>query len=120
MRPLLRPALAAALAIAALAACSGDAKPPAGRWQGVYEDAGLIVVARLEIDPKGDIRVSAPNAIADLAAMSENDRAGLRTRLLGELAQSWKKVGTLPLEFDGKNFRKPGGVAPQLEWADRT
>lgn len=116
MRSFLRPVLAAALIVAVLAACSGGAKPPAGRWQGVYEDAGLIVVARLEIDPKGDIRVSAPNAIADLAAMSENDRAGLRTRLLGELAQSWKKVGPLPLEFDGKDFRKPGGVAPQLQW----
>jgi hypothetical protein len=116
MRSLLHPFLALVLSAAALAGCSENAQPPIGRWQGVYEDAGLMVVARLEIASNGAVRVSAPNASADLSAMPQIERAELRARLLSELAQSWDKVGTLPLEFDGKDFRKPGGVAPQLEW----
>ena len=40
----------------------------------------------------------------------------LRARLLEGLARSWPQVGALPLDFDGKAFHKPGGVAPQLEW----
>ena len=36
----------------------------------------------------------------------------LKTRL----AQSWPAVQPLPLEFDGRAFRKRGGVAPQIEW----
>jgi hypothetical protein len=105
-----------ALILGALAACSGNPAPPAGRWQGVYEDGNLIVAARLEIDKGGHVRVSAPNAIGDFAAMPENDRAVLRARLVSGLAHSWPEIGTVPLDFDGKAFRKPGGVAPQLEW----
>jgi hypothetical protein len=108
--------LAAALLAFALSNCSAHPTPPSGRWQGVYEDGNLIVAARLEIDPGGHIRVSAPNAIGDFAAMSEEDRATLRARLVSGLARSWPSVGAFPLDFDGKDFRKPGGVAPQLEW----
>jgi hypothetical protein len=116
MRSLLRPLSAAVLVLVVLAACSKTAEPPTGRWQGVYEDAGLLVVARLEITPNGAVRVSAPNAIGDFGTMPQSERGQLRARLENELAQAWDKVGTLPLEFDGKDFRKPGGVAPQLEW----
>ncbi len=108
--------LAAALFASGLLACSANPTPPSGHWQGVYDDGALIVAARLEIDPGGHIRVSAPNALGDFAAMPENDRAQLRARLVSGLAHSWPAVGAVPLDFDGKDFRKPGGVAPQLEW----
>ena len=117
MRLLARPrAVLAALCFAVLAACSSNPNPPVGRWEGVHEDSGLIVVTRLEIDAKGEIRVSAPNAMTDLSAMSEADRSSLRSRLISDLARSWPSVKRIALEFDGKAFRKPGGVAPQLEW----
>jgi hypothetical protein len=105
------------LAIAAfvLAACSNPT-PPSGRWEGVYEDQGLIVAVRLEIKPGGDVRISAPNAITDQQPLAAADRAQLRARLLDGLAKSWPSVPPLPLEFDGKAFHKPSGVAPQLEW----
>ena len=109
------PRLAAVLGLAMLAACS-DPRPPVGRWQGAYEDSQLMVVARLEIDSAGAVRVSAPNAIADLAGMSENERGDLRERLKSGLDRAWPSVAVLPLEFDGHAFHKPGGVAPQLEW----
>jgi len=109
------PLIAAALGIVALAACS-DPRPPVGRWQGAYEDPSLVVVARLEIDSSGTVRVSAPNAIIDLTQMSKQQLADLRKRLDAGLAQSWSSVGPVPLEFDGHAFHKPGGVAPQLEW----
>ena len=118
MRPYLcRRLIAVTLAgLAALAACSSPVRP-VGRWEGVYEDTGLIVAVRLEIAPSGEVRVSAPNAItgaeADAAGL---DRTQLRARLLDGLARSWPRVGALPLDFDGKAFHKPGGVAPQLEW----
>jgi hypothetical protein len=98
-----------------LATCSNP-QPPVGRWQGLYEDSGVMIVARLEIGADGQVRVSAPNAIADVGAMSQRERADLRARLEGGLAESWPHVPPLPLEFDGKAFHKPGGVAPQLEW----
>jgi hypothetical protein len=101
-----------------LAACSSHAQPPAGRWQGVFEDQGLIVVVRMEIDAQGQIRVSAPNAIGTFK--SDEQRDAVRTRLANELNRTWSAVAPLPLEFDGKDFRKPGGVAPQLEWDDGT
>jgi hypothetical protein len=105
----------AALGLAALAACSNP-RPPVGRWQGAYEDPNLVVVARLEIDSSGTVRVSAPNAIIDVAKMSKEELADLHKRLDVSLAQSWSSVGPVPLEFDGHVFHKPGGVAPQLEW----
>ena len=100
-----------------LAACSNP-RPPVGRWQGAYEDPSLIVVARLEIDSSGAVRISAPNAITEPGKMSKQELADLRQRLDYGLAQSWSSVGPLPLEFDGHVFHKPGGVAPQLEWDD--
>ena len=75
-----------------------------------------MIVARLEIDAAGMVRVSAPNAITDRAQPSESDRADLRKRLETGLAVSWGNVEPLSLEFDGHAFRKRGGVAPQLEW----
>jgi len=105
----------AALGVA-LAACSNNPRPPVGRWQGAYEDPSLVVVARLEIDSSGTVRISAPNAIVDNSQMSKQQLADLRKRLDAGLAQSWSSVGPLPLEFDGHAFHKPGGVAPQLEW----
>ena len=111
------PVIVAALGIVALAACSNP-RPPVGRWQGAYEDPSLVVVARLEIDSSGTVRISAPNASVNVTQMSEVERADLRKRLDAGLAQSWSSVGPLPLEFDGHVFHKPGGVAPQLEWDD--
>jgi len=103
------------LGVLVLGACS-DPQPPVGRWQGVYEDAGVIIAARLEISQNGAIRVSAPNAITGEAPLPPEERDGLRRRLEDGLAVSWPSVEPLRLQFDGKAFRKPGGVAPQLEW----
>jgi hypothetical protein len=105
----------ALLACLLLGGCS-NAHAPVGRWQGAYEDPALVIVARLEIDSAGHVRVSAPNAISDKQPLSEGDRAELRAKLEDGLASSWSRVVPLPLEFDGHAFHKPGGVAPQLEW----
>ena len=98
-----------------LSACA-DPAPPAGRWQGVYEGGDAMVAARLEIDPEGSVRVSAPNAFLNFAAMSTTERMEMRSELLAGLAAAWPSIGPMELTFDGKTFRKPGGVAPQLEW----
>jgi hypothetical protein len=110
---------AALLALLMLAGCS-DPRPPVGRWQGAYEDSGLILVARLEIDSAGNVRVSAPNAIANTAGLTQSERADLHAKLASGLASSWPNVAPLPLEFDGHAFHKRGGVAPQLEWDEAT
>jgi hypothetical protein len=103
------------LALLTLAGCA-DTPPPVGRWQGAFEDSEMMVAVRLEIDAAGSVRVTAPNAIADFHKMSQLERDSLRRRLDSGLARSWPHVMPLALEFDGKIFRKPGGVAPQLEW----
>ncbi len=110
--------LAAVLAVLCLclglSACA-DSRPPTGRWEGLYEDAGVIIVARLEIADNGKIRVSAPNAITGEQPLSPAERASVVQQLQARLATSWPAVEPLPLEFDGQVFRKPGGVAPQLD-----
>jgi hypothetical protein len=116
MRVTSRPlAIVSALLCLGLFACA-DPRPPTGRWEGVYEDASVTIVARLEIAENGKIRVSAPNAITGASEMSPADRALLVHQLQTKLAASWPAVEPLPLEFDGSVFRRAGGVAPQLEW----
>jgi hypothetical protein len=112
-------ALLAAFSLAVLCACS-NTHPPIGRWEGVYEDPGLTVAVRLEIAPSGEVRVSAPNAITDEGTLSPANRAELRARLLDGLARAWPQAPTVPLDFDGKAFHKPGGLAHQLEWDAKT
>jgi hypothetical protein len=108
--------IAALLCVCLLAACTARTPPPTGRWQGVYEDSRLILLVRMEIDGKGVVHVSAPNAIGEFDGMADAERATLRARLVREAAETWKAVPVMPLDFDGKDFRKPGGVAPQFEW----
>lgn len=110
-----RLAAASALLSLGLFACA-DPLPPTGRWEGVYEDPGVIIVARLEIATDGTIRVSAPNAITSESALSPAERIDLVRQLQAKLNASWPAVEPMRLEFDGRAFRKPGGVAPQLEW----
>ena len=107
------------IAIAALAAFMASCakpEPPIGRWQGLYQAGDVMIAARLEIAANGAVRVSAPNAFMDFAEMSDPDREAMRERLVAELTRAWPSVAPIALDFDGKIFRKPGGVAPQLEW----
>jgi len=102
------------LAALALGACSKPA-PPAGRWAGQYEARDILVDSRLEIEKDGQVRVSAPY-LEDVGDASDEDRAGMRARLASDLAEGWDEVAARPMDFDGRVFRKPGGVAPQIEW----
>ena len=40
----------------------------------------------------------------------------MREQLAADLATGWDGVAPRPFDFDGKTFRKPGGVAPQMVW----
>ena len=106
----------ALIAAAVLTACSADPEPPLGRWQGVYESSDALIVARLEISPGGIVRVSAPNAFGEKAGILEADRERVRAQLETGLSRAWPAIQPLNFSFDGKIFRKQGGVAPQMEW----
>jgi len=102
----------AVLAVA-LAGC-GKTQPPVGKWEGGYESGGDLVVARVEILPSGQVRVMAPditNAIGPRERIEE-----LRARLAADLSNGWSEVKPRTFDFDGKTFRKPGGLAPQMVW----
>jgi hypothetical protein len=73
-----------------------------------------MVTARVEIDPKGNIRVSAPNA--ENVGDNEDDRAAMRQHLVAGLASGWDEVEPRKMDFDGRTFRKPNGIAPQMVW----
>jgi hypothetical protein len=73
-----------------------------------------MVIARVEIDAKGDIRVSAPNA--EDVGDNEDDREAMRQNLAAGLASGWSDVEPRSMDFDGHVFRKPGGIAPQMVW----
>lgn len=112
----MRPIFAAVMAIF-LVACS-DPAPPQGVWEGTYEADDVLIIARLAIAADGSARVTAPNAFRNYAAMQPFERELVRNELRAELDRSWPHVQPVRFDFDGKVFRKPGGVAPQLEWDD--
>jgi len=104
----------AILSLLLLAACS-DPQPPVGKWEGGYEGNGTLVVARVEILPSGQVRISAPDLLNIPDTRPENMQR-LRERLAAELRNNWEDVEPRPFAFDGKTFRKPDGFAPQMVW----
>lgn len=105
--------------LALLAACSRSEKVPTGRWIGQYDSADVMVDARLEVQPDGTVKVSAPD-ILGVGDLSEEERMQLHARLADQLDSTWDKAPARHMDFDGKVFRKPGGVAPQMEWDPAT
>ncbi|MBI1330559.1 MAG: hypothetical protein GC166_11740 [Alphaproteobacteria bacterium] len=110
--------LAGLTCLTCLVACSEE-KVPVGRWEGAYEASDVFVAARLETASDGTVRVSAPDAVG-VVAENENQRAAVRSRLAEGLANGWDSIAPRKMDFDGEVFRKPGGVAPQLEWNSKT
>lgn len=102
-----------------LAGCGKSHHPPSGRWIGHYESPSVMVVAWLEIAPNGDVRVSAPD-ILDIGEPTDEQRAVAHKRLANQLYDDWGNVVPRHYDFDGHTFRKPGGVAPQMEWNPKT
>jgi hypothetical protein len=101
-----------------LASCS-KAPPPSGRWEGGYDSGDTFVAARLEIENDGQVRVSAPD-VTDAGVSSYEDRTAMRQNMATRLAGAWGEVAPRPMDFDGSTFRRPGGIAPQVEWNDKT
>lgn len=97
----------------ALFACS-RAAPPMGRWEATYESGDTLIAARLEIEPDGRVKISAPDLSGESGGAEERQAA--KQRLADGLADAWESVSPRSFDFDGKTFRKPGGVAPQLLW----
>ncbi|MEJ0026472.1 MAG: hypothetical protein WDN01_10630 [Rhizomicrobium sp.] len=114
----MRPLLALLFAALVLASCARN-PPPAGRWEGAFDDGITFVAARLEIGADGGVRVSAPDVV-DPSIASEDDRAAMRQNMSARLAGGWGEVAPRPMDFDGTTFRKPGGIAPQIEWNAKT
>jgi hypothetical protein len=111
MRPA---ALFLALPLAILAGCSKPA-PPVGKWEGGYSSNSTLVVARVEIMPDGQVRLMAPD-ITGLDLATPVRMTQLREQLAADLATGWDSVAPRKFDFDGKTFRKPGGLAPQMVW----
>src|SRR5580692_245188 len=61
------------------------------------------------------VRASAPDASLPPGA-SDQDRTNLRQRLAGDLATAWEDAVPKPMDFDGREFHKPGGIARQMIW----
>lgn len=110
-----RVAILLLLGVGALAACSRPAQPPAGRWIGNYNSPAVMVDARLEIGKDGLVRASAPDLL-DIGQVTDEERTAMHARLADDLAENWDEAEPKPMDFDGRIFRKPGGVAPQMEW----
>ena len=105
--------LAVGLFAGGLTACS-KASPPVGKWEGGYEGGGDLVAARVEILPDGQVKVMVPdytNAVGPREQINQ-----MRAQLAAGLANGWSEVTPRRFDFDGKTFRKPGGVAPQMVW----
>jgi hypothetical protein len=105
---------AAALAFLMLTACAKP-HPPQGKWEGGYDGKGTLVAARVEIGADGQVKVSAPD-LTNIQNTEPEQLQQMRERLAADLATAWDTVEPRPFDFDGSVFRKPGGVAPQMEW----
>jgi hypothetical protein len=90
-----------------------------GRWEGGYQSNGVLVAARVEVTPNGQVRVSAPD-ITNVDTVSADRLTALRQELAADLATGWDDAGPRPFDFDGDTFRKPGGYAPQMVWDKKT
>jgi hypothetical protein len=110
--------LVLAAALTPILAGCGKSQPPVGKWEGGYESGGDLVVARLEILPSGQVKVMAPDITSAIGPRERIDE--LRARLAADLANGWSGVTPRTFEFDGKTFRKPGGIAPQMIWDKST
>ena len=97
----------------ALTACSKPT-PPVGKWEGGYEGGADLVAARVEILPGGGVKISAPDITNAMGSRDQVD--AMRAQLAADLANGWSEVTPRSFDFDGKTFRKPGGVAPQMVW----
>ena len=109
---MIKPFLVLALA-AALAGCSKP-EPPVGKWEGGYEGGGDLVAARVEILSGGGVKISAPDITNAIGNRDQID--AMHAQLAADLANGWSEVTPRNFDFDGKTFRKPGGVAPQMVW----
>ena len=103
------------LGLGALVACSRSTQPPVGRWIGHYDAPDVMVDVRLEINTDGSVRASAPDLL-DVGQVSDQDRVALHARLAADLEASWNDAKPRAIDFDGRVFRKPGGIAPQMMW----
>ncbi len=102
-----------------LVGCSEHHVPPTGRWMGHYESPSVMVDAWLEILPNGQVRISAPDLLYP-GDPSDEERAEMRGRVASDLSDAWDEVALRRYDFDGHVFRKPGGIAPQMEWNAET
>lgn len=102
------------VAMFALACCSSKT-PPVGRWEGTYDSGDTLIAARMEVDSKANVFVSAPDA-TNVAGLVGGDRTTMQQRLAQGLASGWPDVAGRHYDYDGSTFRKPGGIAPQMEW----
>ncbi len=110
----MRPVVAVLFGAFLLASCSKSA-PPVGRWEGTYEQSGTFIAARLELAPNAQVRISAPD-VTDPSIDNDQDRSAMEQNMADRLAGAWGDVAPRPMDFDGTTFRKPGGIAPQIEW----
>ena len=106
------------LTLLLLAGC-GKPQPPAGKWEGGTLSGGTIVVARVEIGADRLIKVSAPD-ITNLGGAPPETLLNEREKLQSDLVNVWDDVKPRTFDFDGKTFRKPGGLAPQMMWDKAT
>lgn len=111
--------LTSSLFVGLLLAGCGKPQPPVGKWEGGIETGGTIVVARVEIGANGLVRVSAPD-VTNLGDAKPEVMLNERAQLQAELVNAWPEVQPREFTFDGKTFRKPGGVAPQMVWDKAT
>jgi hypothetical protein len=63
-------------------------------------------------------KFSAPDITNAVGSSDQID--ALRAQLAADLTNGWSEVTPRTFDFDGKTFRKPGGVAPQIEWDKST
>ena len=114
----MRPAhLILAFVLVAVTACSKPV-PPVGKWEGGTERSGTLVVARVEVLPNGTVRVMAPDITNVMGPRHRIDI--LRDRMAADLVNGWSEIKPRMFDFDGKTFRKPGGIAPQMVWDKNT
>ena len=105
--------LAFAALVLMLAGCSKP-QAPVGKWEGGAETGGILVAARVEVMPNGTVKVSAPDITN--AVGPRDEIVQMQARLAADLVNAWPDVQPRSFDFDGKIFRKPGGIAPQMIW----
>ena len=113
--------LVAALTIPVLILITGILMPLGILPTGTANDLARTLDLPLTVEAAADVIAQGHQRKIDLGQVNGHCFFNVASiGLSADLANGWSDVAPRSFDFDGKTFRKPGGIAPQMVWEKST